>query len=138
MENPRWHLLLFLPREDDTLDKGYEVRASVNAVHYAILGSYGYTEPGRAEVVSPLFNRPPAAGRSPINSVHELVALMIDRGASRHKLLLGMSASGVSYALARPSDTSVRAPLRGGDSRGSPGPFTAKPGTMAYFEVRAT
>lgn len=134
-ESSRWHLTLYLPHEDERVDRGYELRNALHSVHYAVMGSFGYVEPGHAEVTSPLYNRPPAAdGRSPINSVHELVVLLEDRGAPRSKLLLAVSASGYSYALAR-ADTDVRAPLRGGDGRGQPGPFSLTPGRMAYFEI---
>ncbi|KAH9364227.1 hypothetical protein HPB48_000548 [Haemaphysalis longicornis] len=100
-ENSRWHLTLYLPHEDDRLDRGYELRSALHSVHYAVMGSFGYMEPGRAEVTSPLFNRPPnGQGRSPVNSIYELVVLLADRGAPRDKLLLAVSATGYSYALA--------------------------------------
>lgn len=133
-ENSRWHLTLYLPHEDSRVDRGYEVRNALRSVHYAVMGSFGFAEAGRAEVNSPLYNRPPISDRSPINSIHELVVLLLDRGAPSSKLLLAVSAMGYSYALAR-ADTDVRAPLRGGDSRGQPGPFTSKAGRLAYFEI---
>lgn len=134
-ESSRWHLTMYLPHEDDRVDRGFELRNALRSVHYAVMGSFGFVEPGRAEVSSPLYNRPPAAeNRSPINSVYELVVLLLDRGAPRNKLLLAVSASGYSYALAR-ADTDVRAPLRGGDGRGQAGPFTSTPGRLAYFEI---
>ncbi|KAH7976247.1 hypothetical protein HPB52_010378 [Rhipicephalus sanguineus] len=130
----RWHLTLYLPHEDSRVDRGYELRNALRAVHYAVMGSFGFVEPGRAEVASPLYNRPPIGDRSPINSIHELVVLLLDRGAPSSKLLLAVTASGYSYALAR-ADTDVRAPLRGGDGRGQAGPFTLTPGRLAYFEI---
>lgn len=134
-ENRRWHLTLYLPHEDDRVERGYDLRNALHSVHYAVVGSFGYVEPGRAEVTSPLFNRPPnGQGRSPVNSIYELILLLADRGAPRDKLLLAVSATGYSYALAR-GDTDVRSPLRGGDGRGRAGPFTATPGRMAYFEI---
>ncbi|XP_065284820.1 chitinase-3-like protein 2 [Dermacentor albipictus] len=134
-ESSRWHLTMYLPHEDDRVDRGFELRNALRSVHYAVMGSFGFVEPGRAEVSSPLYNRPPAGeNRSPINSVHELVVLLLDRGAPRNKLLLAVSASGYSYALAR-ADTDVRAPLRGGDGRGQAGPFSSTPGRLAYFEI---
>lgn len=133
-ESSRWHLTLYLPHEDSRVDRGYELRNALRAVHYAVMGSFGFVEPGRAEVASPLYNRPPIGDRSPINSIHELVVLLLDRGAPSSKLLLAVTASGYSYALAR-ADTDVRAPLRGGDGRGQAGPFTLTPGRLAYFEI---
>ncbi|KAH7973952.1 hypothetical protein HPB49_007632 [Dermacentor silvarum] len=112
----RWHLTMYLPHEDDRVDRGFELRNALRSVHYAVMGSFGFVEPGRAEVV------------------YELVVLLLDRGAPRNKLLLAVSASGYSYALAR-ADTDVRAPLRGGDGRGQAGPFTSTPGRLAYFEI---
>ncbi|KAL1473188.1 hypothetical protein MTO96_038860, partial [Rhipicephalus appendiculatus] len=133
-KSSRWHLTLYLPHEDSRVDRGYELRNVLRSVHYAVMGSFGFVEPGRAEVASPLYNRPPIGDRSPINSIHELVVLLLDRGAPSNKLLLAVTASGYSYALAR-ADTDVRAPLRGGDGRGQAGPFTLTPGRLAYFEI---
>ncbi|CAN8001997.1 unnamed protein product [Ixodes hexagonus] len=133
-ENSAWQLLIYMPHDDGVLDRGYEVRAVSNTVDHIIMGTYGYVEPGLTEITSPLFNRAPSPGRSPTNSIHELVTLLVDRGAPRHKLLIGVSAAGVSYSLAR-GDTSVRAPLRSKHAEGNAGPFTQTPGRLAYFEV---
>lgn len=133
-ENSAWQLLIYMPHDDSVVDRGYEVRAISRSVDYVVMGTHGYTEPGHTEVTSPLFNRPPSPGRSAANSVHELVALLVDRGTPRYKLLVGVSATGVSYSLAR-GDTSVRAPLRSGNAKGGAGPFTQTPGKLAYFEI---
>ncbi|KAH9367004.1 hypothetical protein HPB48_000056 [Haemaphysalis longicornis] len=131
----RWHLTLYLPHDHTQIDRGYELRNAVNSVHYAVFAAFGFSEPGLAEVTSPLYNQPPTVeGVSPVNSIHELVLLLLDRGAPSNKLLLGLSATGLSYTLARGQD-GVRAQLREGDGRGRPGPFSATPGQLAYFEI---
>ncbi|KAH9384572.1 hypothetical protein HPB48_026580 [Haemaphysalis longicornis] len=94
----RWHLTLYLPHDHTQIDRGYELRNAVNSVHYAVFAAFGFSEPGLAEVTSPLYNQPPTVeGVSPVNSIHELVLLLLDRGAPSNKLLLGLSATGLSY-----------------------------------------
>lgn len=131
----RWHLTLYLPHDHSRVDRGYELRNSVNSVHYAVIAGFGFSEPGLAEVTSPLYNQPPTVeGVSPVNSINELVLFLLDRGAPSNKLLLGLSATGFSYTLAR-GQAGVRAQLREGDGRGRPGPFSVTPGQLAYFEI---
>ncbi|XP_064486918.1 chitinase-3-like protein 2 [Ornithodoros turicata] len=127
-------LTLFVPHGDELIDRGYEVKAAAAQVDYLILHGWGYSEPNRAEVSSPLFNRPPERQGSPTNSIHDMVALLADRGAPKSKMILGVSARGISYTLARP-EPSVRALLRASHPFGRPGPFTKTAGQLAYYEI---
>lgn len=58
----------------------------------------------------------------------------VRRGASRHKVLVGLPTYGQSYKL-----TSLnRQGLGAAASLGAPGPFTREPGFWAYYEVGVT
>lgn len=60
------------------------------------------------------------------------MSYLVDLGAEKSKLLLGIPLYGQSYRLSTESQAELGAPTTG---PGKPGEFTKQPGMLAYYEI---
>lgn len=117
------------------LDKGYDVQELAkyldwfNVIGFDLRGRWS----GIADVHSPLFARSFETGDTRNLNVAQGLKRLVELGAPKKKLVLGIPFFGRSYVLADKDNHSVGAPIK--DVPAAPGPFIGSNEIMAYYEI---
>ncbi|KAH7940997.1 hypothetical protein HPB49_008948 [Dermacentor silvarum] len=125
-----------VPIDQHILDEGYDTPAIDRYLDWLKVIGYGLRgyRNGRADIHSPLHPRTfDQADVLQLNLEQGLEALL-DRGASKRKLVVGVAFFGRVYRLAFPENTTLHAPIYL-FNRPEKGAFLKSNTTYAYFEV---
>ncbi|KAL1426955.1 hypothetical protein MTO96_003254 [Rhipicephalus appendiculatus] len=117
----------------DVIRKAYDVAEIFNQTDFTSVMAYDYfgTESPVVAHYSPLQSATDET--NPEMSIEYVLNTLISMGAPLEKLVLGVPFYARSYTLANPRLNYIGAPAKG---KGDPGPVTATPGVLAYYEVR--
>ncbi|KAL6266443.1 hypothetical protein P5V15_003293 [Pogonomyrmex californicus] len=116
----------------EVIDKAYEVREISRAVDFMSVMTYDYHGAWESKLahIAPLFGSP--GDSNPYYNVNFTMNYLVDLGAEKSKLLVGIPLYGQSYRLSTASQASLGDPTTG---PGKPGEFTKQPGMLAYYEI---
>lgn len=112
--------------------KAYHVAEMFNQTDFISVMAYDYfgTQSPVVAHYSPLQSATDET--NPEMSTEYVVSTLMAMGAPAEKLVLGVPFYARSYTLANPRLNYIGAPAKG---KGEPGPVTATPGTLAYYEI---
>ncbi|KAL1483406.1 hypothetical protein MTO96_033213 [Rhipicephalus appendiculatus] len=125
-----------IPITQQILDNGYDIRAIdryldwMNVIGYDLRGYWN----GRTDVHSPLHRRSIDGNDAADLNVENGLQALLDRGASKRKLVLGVAFYGRVYRLADPRKVGLHAPIDF-SKRPERGAFLMSDNIHAYFEV---
>ncbi|XP_054717240.1 probable chitinase 10 [Uloborus diversus] len=134
-DKPRLLLTAAVPASFEAVAAGYDVKEidkyldMMNVMTYDFHGNWE-RQVGHNAPLHALYSATPYQKKLTVDfSVREWV----EKGASPHKLIVGVPTYGRSFTLANTSLTDVGAPAKGGG--GIPGNYTGEAGVLAFFEV---
>ncbi|KAK7483787.1 hypothetical protein BaRGS_00025003, partial [Batillaria attramentaria] len=122
-----------VPAAKSKMDIGFNIRALDRYLDLWNLMTYDYHGPwaGKTGHNSPLHPSAKETGAALMDNVAWTASEYVRRGASKHKMMIGLSMYGHSFRLKHPSHNR---PLSSA-SLGPAGPLTRQPGFWAYYEV---
>ncbi|XP_050029822.1 uncharacterized protein [Dermacentor andersoni] len=130
--NPPLLLTAAISGNVQVIRKAYHVAEMFNQTDFISVMAYDYfgTQNPVVAHYSPLQSATDET--NPEMSIEYVVSTLMAMGAPAEKLVLGVPFYARSYTLANPRLNYIGAPARG---KGEPGPVTATPGTLAYYEI---
>ncbi|XP_075557071.1 uncharacterized protein LOC142589533 [Dermacentor variabilis] len=130
--NPPLLLTAAIAGNVQVIRKAYHVAEMFNQTDFISVMAYDYfgTQNPVVAHYSPLQSATDET--NPEMSIEYVVSTLIAVGAPADKLVLGVPFYARSYTLANPRLNYIGAPAKG---KGEPGPVTATPGTLAYYEI---
>nr|KAG5701014.1 hypothetical protein BaRGS_022725 [Batillaria attramentaria] len=124
-----------VPAVKDNIDAGYNVHAIIDNLDFISLMAYDF-HGGTFDSVtgpnSPLFAHFTETGKAAFLNVDWAARYWVDKGAPKHKLVIGVPVYGRTFTLTSFTDTDLGAPSRGG---GNAGTYTREKGFLAYYEI---
>ncbi|XP_008545430.1 probable chitinase 10 [Microplitis demolitor] len=129
---PPLTLAVTLSGYKEVIDRAYDVREISEAVDFISVMTYDYHGAWESQTghLAPLYARPD--DKYPHYNVNWTVNYLVDRGAQKSKLIIGIPFYGQAYRLATPEHSRLGDPATG---PGTPGEFTGQPGMLAYYEI---
>ncbi|KAH8037392.1 hypothetical protein HPB51_009947 [Rhipicephalus microplus] len=130
--DPAWLLTAAISGNVDVIREAYDVAKIFNQTDFTSVMAYDYfgTESPVVAHYSPLQSATDET--NPEKSIEYLLDVLISLEAPLEKLVLGVPFYARSYTLENPRLNYIGAPATG---KGYPGPVTATPGVLAYYEI---
>nr|XP_031849252.1 probable chitinase 10 [Nomia melanderi] len=131
-QQPRLALAVALSGYKEVIDRAYEVREISDAVDFVTVMTYDYHGAWESKTghLSPLFGSP--VDSNPFYNVNSTMEYLVQRGAKKSNLLMGIPFYGQVYRLSSEELTGLGEPATG---PGASGEFTRQPGILAYYEI---
>ncbi|XP_043594466.1 probable chitinase 10 isoform X2 [Bombus pyrosoma] len=131
-QEPRLTLAVAFSGYKEVIDRAYEVHEISEMVDFISVMTYDYHGAWEAKTghLSPLFGN--TDDINPYYNVNSTMEYLINLGADKSKLLVGIPLYGQAYRLSSENLTSLGDPATG---PGTAGEFTKQPGMLAYYEV---
>ncbi|XP_053383141.1 uncharacterized protein LOC123564551 [Mercenaria mercenaria] len=131
---PRLLLTAAVPAGKSNIDAGYDIPNVARSLDFINIMTYDLHGSWEAMTGhnSPLFGRASESADAAILNMEWAVKYWAQRGAPKHKLVVGIGLYGRSFKLQSPSNNGIGAPAVGA---GLAGKYTREPGFMSYYEV---
>ncbi|CAK9798859.1 Probable chitinase 10 [Anthophora quadrimaculata] len=131
-QEPRLTLAVALSGYKEVIDRAYEIRQISKLVDFMSVMTYDYHGAWESKTghLSPLFGN--LGDFNPYYNVNSTMEYLLNLGAVKSKLLVGIPLYGQAYRLSREDLTGIGDPATG---PGIPGEFTKQPGMLAYYEI---
>ncbi|KAF6212525.1 hypothetical protein GE061_013048 [Apolygus lucorum] len=131
-ETPRLRLAVSLSGYAEIIESSYDLRSISSNVDFMTVMSYDYhgAWEGITGHVAPLKGL--SGDKLPMYNAAAAVKTLIDGGAEKSKLILGVPLYGQTFELKSPKEHDIGSEVSG---PGNPGQFTSQPGMMSYYEI---
>ncbi|CAH1396474.1 unnamed protein product [Nezara viridula] len=131
-EDPPLLLSVSLSGYPEVIKQSYDLSSLSKSVDFFTVMSYDYhgAWEGVTGHVAPIKGHPPP--KFSYYNIEKSLELLINGGAEKSKLVLGVPMYGQSYTLANRKDTGINSKTKG---PGDAGKWTAQPGMLAYYEI---
>lgn len=126
-----------VPVAEVQVQQGYEISRLSQHLDWMNVKTYNMRGHwlGFADVHSPLFPRPFDQEAYKKLNVRDGLQLLVDLGAPKHKLIVGVPFFGATYTLESQDNETANGLIRKSSGGGKPGPYTKSSGVLAYYEI---
>ncbi|XP_026668803.1 probable chitinase 10 isoform X2 [Ceratina calcarata] len=131
-QQPKLTLAVTMSGYKEVIDRAYEVRDISQLADFVTVMTYDYHGAWESKTghLSPLFGN--TADSNPYYNVNSTMEYLVNLGAEKSKLLVGIPMYGQAYRLSTEDLSNIGDPATG---PGTPGEFTRQPGMLAYYEI---
>lgn len=131
-QEPKLTLAVAFSGYKEVIDRAYEVREISRIADFISVMTYDYHGAWESKTghLSPLFGN--AADINPYYNINSTMEYLVNLGAEKSKLLVGIPLYGQAYRLSSENLANLGDPTTG---PGTAGEFTKQPGMLAYYEI---